>query len=119
MGFMATLRHGLAGLQDHFELHKTTETIDSIQVNPRSPNKEHLTLLCDDATNHENAAQGLHKRPRIVAGNPCVDRFFRSFLIAAFVRNHLTRAVGERADLEPTPGNHEEGVCLIDDLGRT
>ena len=115
---MALVRR-LPRRQDDFELDEATKVLDSIQVNSGSPNEEDFTLFCDSAPNGQNAAESLQKHSRVLASHPCVDRFLRALLVSALVRNQFARTVRERADFEPSSRNHEEGVCLVDDLHRT
>src|SRR4249920_426632 len=104
----------LSRVQHDLELDKATEAVDVIQVNPGSPHVEHFTLFSHDAAHPENAGKSLRKGSRIFTGHSLVDRFLGPLPVWAIVRNNLTRAVRERADLEPPIRHHEERVRLID-----
>jgi hypothetical protein len=67
MGFAMAVLRRLSRHQDDFELDKAPKLLDSIQVNPGSPNEEDFTLFCDDTPNRQNAAECVRERSRVVA----------------------------------------------------
>ena len=97
--FAMALFDTLIWRQHDLELDETTQALDFVEVHARPPHEKHFAAFYDVAANRQHAAERADERRRVLAQHPRVNRFFWPGLVAALVRNELTRAIRKRADL--------------------
>jgi len=106
----------LALRQHDLQFDEITQAFDAIEMYACPAGEKHFAPFRDHAANHQHAAERFDERRRVLANDPRVDRFLRAGPIVSLVSNQFTRAIRERADLEPAARHGEERVGLIDDL---
>jgi hypothetical protein len=75
----------LALRQHDLQFDEIAQAVDLVEVHPCAAGEKYFAPFCDNAANHQHAAERSDERRRILASDPRVDRFLRSGPIVPLV----------------------------------